>query len=292
MTAITQYQFNGREVRTIVDELGEVLFVGKDVCDNLGYADHTKAMSQHCKGVVKRHPLLTSGGMQELRVLTEADVLRLVINSNMPAAEAFERWVFEEVLPSIRKTGSYSVQQAQPAPQVPAFKEAQELALLNLAADFLRVAPSGRLQMIGSLFQLRAPDLAPLLPGYAVDAPQGAIAAGSSAMTFSATDLLKRHGIKMATHKFNEALHDAGLLEQAHRKSANGGYKKFWSVTVKGEWYGKNVTSAQNPRETQPHWYEHRFPALLEAVGILPQPNTGPITSGRPGWAPRGKWAQ
>ena len=272
MTAITQYQFNGREVRTIVDELGEVLFVGKDVCDNLGYANHSDAMNDHCKGVAKRYPLKTAGGKQEFRVLTEADVLRLVVNSTLPAAEAFERWVFEEVLPSIRKTGSYSVQQAQPAPQVPAFKEAQELALLNLAADFLRVAPSGRLQMIGSLFQLRAPDLAPLLPGYAVDAPQGAITAGSSAMTFSATDLLKRHGIKMATHKFNEALHDAGLLEQAHRKSANGGYKKFWSVTVKGEWYGKNVTSAQNPRETQPHWYEHRFPGLLEAVGIRLSP--------------------
>ena len=159
--------------------------------------------------------------------------------------------------------------QAQQAPQIPAFKEAQELALLNLAADFLRVAPSGRLQMIGSLFQLRAPDLAPLLPGYAVDAPQGAITAGSSAVTFSVTELLKRHGIKMATHKFNEALHDAGLLEQAQRKSANGGYKKFWSVTSYGQQYGKNVTSASNPRETQPHWYEARFPDLLEAVGIL-----------------------
>lgn len=264
MTAITQYQFNGREVRTIVDELGEVLFVGKDVCDNLGYADHTKAMSQHCKGVVKRHPLLTSGGMQELRVLTEADVLRLVINSNMPAAEAFERWVFEEVLPSIRKTGSYA------APNAPVNNPvAQELEALEVLARFLNVAPSGKITMARCYLEHAAPALLPALPGYAVDAPQGAIAAGSSAVTFSATDLLKRHGIKMATHKFNEALEEVGLLQQAQRKSANGGYKKFWSVTIDGERFGKNVTSASNPRETQPHWYEARFPDLLEAVGIL-----------------------
>ena len=264
MTAITQYQFNGREVRTIVDELGEVLFVGKDVCDNLGYANHSDAMNDHCKGVAKRYPLKTAGGKQEFRVLTEADVLRLVVNSTLPAAEAFERWVFEEVLPSIRKTGSYA------APNAPTNNPvAQELEALEVLARFLNVAPSGKITMARCYLEHAAPALLPALPGYAVDAPQGAIAAGSSAVTFSATDLLKRHGIKMATHKFNEALHDAGLLEQAHRKSANGGYKKFWSVTVKGEWYGKNVTSAQNPRETQPHWYEHRFPDLLEAVGIL-----------------------
>lgn len=95
------------EVRAVIID-SEEHFVGKDVCDALGYADHTNAMKQHCRGVVKRHPILDNlSRTQEARVLTEADVLRLIVSSKLPAAEKFERWVFEEVLPSIRKTGSY-----------------------------------------------------------------------------------------------------------------------------------------------------------------------------------------
>lgn len=105
------FQFEGRDIRVVHLE-GEPHFVGKDVADALGYADHTNAMKQHCKGVVKRHPLLTLGGMQELRVLAESDVLRMIVGSALPAADAFERWVFEEVLPSIRKTGAYAMPSA------------------------------------------------------------------------------------------------------------------------------------------------------------------------------------
>jgi prophage antirepressor-like protein len=46
--------------------------------------------------------------MQEVRIISESDALRLIVNSTLPAAEQFERWVFEEVLPTIRKTGSYT----------------------------------------------------------------------------------------------------------------------------------------------------------------------------------------
>jgi hypothetical protein len=82
--ALTLLQFDRRDVRVVIDETGEPLFVGKDVTDLLGYADGVNAMKQHCKGVVKRHPLWTTGGMQEVRVLTEADVLRLIVSSKLP----------------------------------------------------------------------------------------------------------------------------------------------------------------------------------------------------------------
>lgn len=75
----------------------------------LGYKDATNAMKQHCKGVVKHHPLQTKGGMQELRIINEPDMLRLIVGSQLPAAARFEAWVFEDVLPTIRKTGSYSL---------------------------------------------------------------------------------------------------------------------------------------------------------------------------------------
>ena len=97
MKQITPFQFEAHQVRVVTDEAGELLFVGKDVCLAIGYSDHNNAMKQHCKGVVKRHPLQTPGGTQDVRVLSEPDVLRLIVSSNLPAAQAFEKWVFEHL---------------------------------------------------------------------------------------------------------------------------------------------------------------------------------------------------
>ena len=86
------------------------------MAERLGYADTTNAIKQHCRGVVIHHPILDAlGRTQEARVLTEPDVLRLIISSTLPAAQEFERWVFEEVLPSLRRTGSYAMPAAAPA---------------------------------------------------------------------------------------------------------------------------------------------------------------------------------
>lgn len=101
------FNFKGVDIRVITDEHGEPWFVGKDVCELLCYANPSDAMGRHCKGVVKRYPLETPGGVQDLRILSEGDTLRLIVNSAMPAAQDFESWVFDEVLPTIRKTGSY-----------------------------------------------------------------------------------------------------------------------------------------------------------------------------------------
>lgn len=100
--------FADRPVRMIIQR-GEPWWVAKDVAELLGYVNANDAISNHCKGVAKRYPLQTAGGIQELRIIAEPDLYRLIIGSNLPAAEAFERWIFEEVLPSIRKTGAYSV---------------------------------------------------------------------------------------------------------------------------------------------------------------------------------------
>jgi prophage antirepressor-like protein len=107
MTSLIPFAFEKLQVRVITGDDGEPLFVGKDVCDALGYADHTNAIKLHCKGVVKRHPLQTAGGVQNLRVLAEADMMRLVVSSTLPSAQQFEALVFETILPTIRKTGAY-----------------------------------------------------------------------------------------------------------------------------------------------------------------------------------------
>ncbi|WP_395391611.1 BRO family protein [Novosphingobium sp. BL-8A] len=107
MTAIMKLSFEGSEIRSVIID-AEPGFVGKDVCRRLGYLDPTNAMKQHCKGVVKRHPIQTAGGIQKARILFMPDVLRLIASSNLPEAERMERWMFEEVLPTVIRTGSYA----------------------------------------------------------------------------------------------------------------------------------------------------------------------------------------
>lgn len=96
------------EIRTLETDDGKVLFCGADVASALGYSNTRDAISRHCKGVVKRDTL-TNGGKQEMSFIPEGDVYRLIANSKLPNAVKFESWVFDEVLPTIRKTGSYSV---------------------------------------------------------------------------------------------------------------------------------------------------------------------------------------
>ena len=93
------------ELRTV--NVGDkIMFVASDVAKALGYSRPADAITAHCKGSVK-HRLPTNGGMQELKIIPEGDVYRLITHSKLPAAEKFESWVFDEVLPSIRKHGAY-----------------------------------------------------------------------------------------------------------------------------------------------------------------------------------------
>ena len=93
------------EIRTVEDG-GKVLFCGSDVANALGYTNTRKALSDHCKGVTKCDTP-TNGGNQTLNFIPEGDVYRLITHSKLPAAQEFEHWVFDEVLPTIRRNGAY-----------------------------------------------------------------------------------------------------------------------------------------------------------------------------------------
>ena len=93
------------EIRTIQNDSG-ILFCGSDVARALGYARPADAISAHCKRVCVL-PTPSAGGIQNTKFITEGDVYRLIAHSKLPGAERFERWVFDEVLPSIRKHGAY-----------------------------------------------------------------------------------------------------------------------------------------------------------------------------------------
>lgn len=95
------------QVRT-VDVDGKTYFIASDIAKALGYAIPHKAVQTHCKGVLKWN-VPTNSGKQEMLIIPEGDIYRLVIKSQLPSAERFEKWVFDDVIPSIRKHGMYAV---------------------------------------------------------------------------------------------------------------------------------------------------------------------------------------
>jgi len=90
----------------VIEIDGKPYFPATECAKVLGYANTKDAILRHCKGVVKRD-LPTNGGVQVVNLIPEGDLYRLIIRSQLPSAERFERWVCDEVLPSIRKHGAY-----------------------------------------------------------------------------------------------------------------------------------------------------------------------------------------
>jgi len=94
------------QIRTL-DIDGKPYFSAADIATALGYSNPRDAVSRHCKGVVK-HDTPTTSGVQELNFIPEGDMYRLIASSKLPSAEKFETWVFDEVIPDIRKHGIYA----------------------------------------------------------------------------------------------------------------------------------------------------------------------------------------
>ena len=141
------------------------------------------------------------------------------------------------------------------------------LSFWDAAVRSLNMAPSAHLGGVRAIAASYGYDaLLPHLPVYAIDAPltTAATAPASSMPTASLTELLREHEIDMAAVTANKLLAQAGIIEQLTRPSSKGAAKKFWSVTEKGSIFGKNVTSPNNPKETQPHWYRQCAKTLIE----------------------------
>ena len=104
-------------VRTI-EEDGRVIFCGKDVAAALGYAKPNNALNAHCKGDALIRGITDNlGREQQARFITEGDLYRLIASSKLPSAQQFESWVFDEVLPSIRKRGGYMAARENETPE-------------------------------------------------------------------------------------------------------------------------------------------------------------------------------
>ena len=101
-------------VRTVTID-GVVYFVGIDIAKSLGYSNAAKAVSTHCKRAIKSDIDVSSQNgnahkarkSQEMLVITKSDVYRLIVRSKLESADEFESWIFDEIMPTIEKTGAY-----------------------------------------------------------------------------------------------------------------------------------------------------------------------------------------
>lgn len=114
MSNLVEFAFEGRAVRVELDERGEPLFNANDVCVVLEFANPWDALSRHVDDddLVKREVIDALGRTQEANFLTESGLYAIILGCKLPAAKKFKRWVTSEVLPQIRKTGSYTIPQA------------------------------------------------------------------------------------------------------------------------------------------------------------------------------------
>ncbi len=114
------FSFDSHAIRTLTDEHGNPLFCAPDVCEVLGYTNPSKSIKDHCvtPGVTKRYIGVTTGKRAdgsnatqqvETTFITEGNLYRLIVRSHKQEAVRFEKWLMDEVLPTIRQTGSYSL---------------------------------------------------------------------------------------------------------------------------------------------------------------------------------------
>ncbi|HET6870898.1 MAG TPA: phage antirepressor [Solirubrobacteraceae bacterium] len=108
-TAIVPFDFSGQQVRVVTDSDGEPWFVARDVCAVLDLGNVSMAVSRLAEDEKGVSTADTPGGAQQVGIVSEPGLYRLIFTSRRPEAEAFRRWVTHDVLPTIRRTGSYNV---------------------------------------------------------------------------------------------------------------------------------------------------------------------------------------
>lgn len=109
MNEVQIFNFKENSVRTQYAS-DEVWFCLKDVCDILDISNSRKVVERLNQGGVTTSDTLTNGGMQKMTYINESNLYKVIFQSRKPQAEEFTEWVTGEVLPTIRKTGSYSLQ--------------------------------------------------------------------------------------------------------------------------------------------------------------------------------------
>lgn len=241
---LTIFNFENSPIRTInIDN--DVWFVGKDVCDILGYTNDSKALNDHCKGVTKYYPLQTAGGKQNIRIISEGDLNRLILHSEMPKAKEFEKQVMEKILPTIRKTGKYESRTFKA-------KNPDDNLVADFAEDRLKLAKMFGLEGNQALLSVNRT----LIQEKNYDAIKALgieLLSDVKAKTYTPTELGARINLKAVA--FNQLLESKGLqVKRVHGKHTE------WEPTQLGKPYcevsdvGKKHSTGAPVKQIK--WYE------------------------------------
>lgn len=255
------------QVRIIEDDASsELLFCANDVTMALGYSNGRDAVAKHVDegDVAKRDtPIPNQYGTlvnQSVTYITESGVYALIFGSKQERAKDFKRWVTSEVLPSIRKTGQYSVKQ-------PSINDKLQVSLTfaDWTIKTLNLNEASKIcwaKKIAEKFDIPT------------DALPIGVNAGTEAPTLhAAKDLLKENNIPLSATAFNRMLVSYGIIHEATRPSKDKNKLWKWKVLNEGyEYYGQNVQDPNYQSQTQIKWYDNRFCELLKLVGYnMPQ---------------------
>lgn len=245
MAANTLQAFTNDAFGTIrtVEQEGTVCFCGRDVATALGYVNTKDALARHCKGVVKHYPLDTPGGVQQVRFITEGDLYRLIMSSKLPAAQQFEAWVVDEVLPTIRRHGMYAID------DLLANDEFLERAIVQLRAE-----RAGRLAAEQALLET-----APKVSYYDI------VLQSDSLLT--TTEIAKDYGL--SAKRMNQILHEQGVqFRQSGRWFL---YAKF---AEQGYTQSKTHEYDEGKNRTHMYWTQKGrlfiYDLLKNQLGLLP----------------------
>lgn len=254
------------QVRIITDDAsGELLFCANDVTQALGYSNGRDAVAKHVDDgdVAKRDtPIPNQHGAlvnQSVTYITESGLYALIFGSKQERAKEFKRWVTSEVLPSIRKTGQYSLchQQATLNEQIQANITFADWTIktLNLN-DASKIAWAKK---ISDKF------------GLAAELPSVVNAGTTNPVLHAASDLLKERKVGISAQAFNRMLELRGVVRKATRPGRFGKTHKWFVINPEYDRFGQNQQDPKYQQQTQARWYDNLFDELLGIVGISKQ---------------------
>ena len=204
----------------------EPWFIGKDVAETLGYQNPSKAIADHVDDDDKlNNNSLSSLGQRGGWIINESGLYSLIMSSKLPSAKKFKRWVTSEVLPQIRRTGSYTI------PKTPAQIAVDEItAVTSATQQIMAMIPSMKNDMaVITAVDIMKPTTTHIDTGIIVRALPARNFADAG--TYTPTDMGKIIGNKSA-QVINQALADLGFQMKVN---------KNWKLTECGTDYGETI---------------------------------------------------
>lgn len=245
---ISASNFLGREIN-VYGSVENPLFLAGDVAEWIEHSNVTEMLRSIDDDEKLTSTILRAGQRRECNFLTEDGLYEVLMQSRKPIAKQFKKGV-KEILKTIRHTGEFSANKQNREPSTVRDK----IAVAKFLSSFLNLNDSSKLLIAKSIadpFGLPTPDYTP-----------------SHGILKSATELLRLRKSQVSAREFNTIAIEQGYLCELERKSSHGQKKTFKSITEKGLAFGENQVNPNNPKSTQPLWYENRFDELLGNLGF------------------------